>query len=93
MVSAQTVFEVLCAVDAIMDERPLVVVCEDAEMQVDYIKVFSTLLAVRTRTRAVRVSERRQLVEAVRTPEPKLLCVIPDDEEDFANYQDLVEVF
>lgn len=93
MVSTQIVFEVLCAVDAVMDERPLVVVCEDSNMQTDYIKIFSTLLGVRTRTRAVRVSERKEFVSAVSTPEPKMLCIIPDDAEDFAHYQDLIGVF
>lgn len=79
MVSTQIVFEVLCAVDAIMDERPLTVVCEDLDMQLDYIKIFSTLLGVRTHTKAIRVNDRKQLISMVGTPELKTLCVIPDD--------------
>ena len=90
MVSTQIVFEVLCAVDSIMDDRPLAVVCEDSEMQTDYIKIFSTLLGVRTHTRVVRASERKQLIDAVSTPTPKIICVLPENTDDFAKYQDIV---
>ena len=88
LISSKIIFEVLCAVDLILDGKPLTLVFE--VMCLSYMKVFATLFSVRTHTRAVQVRSRSHFQEVVGGSEALTLCLILRNIADFYEYIDLL---